>query len=205
MRLPLLLAAALLEAARGEWNDGQVGRSKYYDELELDNFRKKVFLPDKDVVVAIYGDGCDVCQQLHDAHEKAAEKTLKKTSKVKFTRYDERREGGQHVTENKLPEFHEDPYQLPRMYFVRAGSTKPKRIPHGDMGWGKGAQGAKKLFAWIKEHSTADEFKKKAKGSTEDKEQAATEEQEKAAQGDEAAADEKEKKVKVKTKTKKEL
>merc|ERR1719223_1250354 len=106
------------------WNDKQVGRSKNYQELEDDNFLKKVFHEDADVVVSIYGDGCEICQQLHSAHENAAEKVLKRLDKIgqpkkiRFARYDMHRFGGKATMEKKFPLFYQD--QLPRMYYVKA-------------------------------------------------------------------------------------
>lgn len=118
--------------------------------------------------MSIYSDGCDLCQQIHKAHEKAAESVKKKSSKVKFMRYDMYRMGGEGTMRKHLPEFADT--QLPRMYFVKAGATKPIRIPHGDIGWGD--KGHKTLYNWIRDNNSAQDkgFKAKAKKDAKSKE-----------------------------------
>eukprot|EP00927_Polykrikos_kofoidii_P062565 TRINITY_DN5737_c0_g1_i1.p1 TRINITY_DN5737_c0_g1~~TRINITY_DN5737_c0_g1_i1.p1 ORF type:complete len:178 (-),score=28.51 TRINITY_DN5737_c0_g1_i1:78-611(-) len=136
------------------WNEKQVGRSKYYEELEEDTFLKKVFRADADVVVSIYGDGCEICQQLHGAHEYAAEKVLKRLDKIgqpktiRFARYDMERWGGKAKMEKKFPLFSDD--TLPRMYYVKAGEAKPIGIPHGELGWQGKTKGGKALYKYIR-------------------------------------------------------
>jgi hypothetical protein len=137
------------------WNEKQVGRSKYYEELEEDTFLKKVFRADADVVVSIYGDGCEICQQLHGAHEYAAEKVLKRLDKIgqpkkiRFARYDMRLWGGKASMDKKFPLFSDD--QLPRMYYVKAGDAKPITIPHDKIGWQGKTKGGKALYKWIRD------------------------------------------------------
>merc|ERR1719253_747593 len=138
------------------WNQKQVGPSKNYEELELDNFAKKVHRTDADVVISIYGDGCELCQELHPKQEKAAEKVKRKLTKlgqegkIRFARFDMQRFGGEGAMTRAVPDFADA--QIPRMHFVKAGKSTPMKIDHSSIGWAPTGHTA--LYDWIKEHST---------------------------------------------------
>eukprot|EP00930_Biecheleria_cincta_P036263 TRINITY_DN24881_c0_g1_i1.p2 TRINITY_DN24881_c0_g1~~TRINITY_DN24881_c0_g1_i1.p2 ORF type:complete len:192 (+),score=40.31 TRINITY_DN24881_c0_g1_i1:23-577(+) len=141
-------------------NDQRVGPSKHYVELELETFRKKVFLKDSDVLVNIYGDSCGGCQRIAGMLDRVAEKVKRKTSKVKFARYDVNLFGGELPLKKDLLDFYSEPKvregarggetgsTLPRIYFVKAGHDKATRIDWDDF------ETEKRLYNWIKKHAS---------------------------------------------------
>eukprot|EP00931_Biecheleriopsis_adriatica_P076119 TRINITY_DN49868_c0_g1_i1.p1 TRINITY_DN49868_c0_g1~~TRINITY_DN49868_c0_g1_i1.p1 ORF type:complete len:176 (+),score=32.33 TRINITY_DN49868_c0_g1_i1:29-556(+) len=151
------------------YDDQRVGRSKHYEELELDTFKKKVFKKDIDVLVHIYGDQCQLCHVLQPDFEKAAERVKRKSDKIKFTRYDLHRNGGEAALKKKFPDFYSEPlfdektghqgFTLPRVYLVKAGESKPVRLDRGNF------DDHKLLYKWLRDHNSAQEkmFKRKGK------------------------------------------
>lgn len=159
--LTVLCALLRLTAARFDWDEStSVGPSKHYEELEKDNFHKKVFRPLFDVVVVFYAEQCTMCKDLKPAQEKAAEKIKNLTRNIKFARIDDYRFGTDVAFGNKqsfsaeLPGFHEHNTDIPKMFYIKAGNRKPILVPHMSMGAGK--KGHKGLIKFIKEVSSFD-------------------------------------------------
>eukprot|EP00929_Paragymnodinium_shiwhaense_P058765 TRINITY_DN29445_c0_g1_i2.p2 TRINITY_DN29445_c0_g1~~TRINITY_DN29445_c0_g1_i2.p2 ORF type:complete len:183 (+),score=67.69 TRINITY_DN29445_c0_g1_i2:73-621(+) len=160
LRLTFLVVGALGEGD-GYWDaSSNVGPSKNFAELDSDNFAKKVFRDDKDVLVTFYGDQCKLCKDLKPKQEKTADKIKKLTDKIAFTRIDDYRMGNGRTWEGHAIAFSKggtapkgfEEGEIPKMFFIKAGTKEPMLVPHHLMGWGK--DGHKKLFKYIREMST---------------------------------------------------
>lgn len=143
----------------GNWNEGVVGPSQHFEELETDTMEKKVFRTDKDVVVVIYTDRCGCCQDLHPKHEAIAASIKKQTNHIHFARVDQYRMGPPEVLfRGNLEPFLEG--ELPKMFFVKAGAAvvtkeiaklRVQRIPEKGLGYPR--SGVVPFLDWLKEQS----------------------------------------------------
>mmetsp|Transcript_118179 Transcript_118179/g.205272 ORF Transcript_118179/g.205272 Transcript_118179/m.205272 type:complete len:361 (+) Transcript_118179:36-1118(+) len=111
-----------------------MGPSEYWEEIEADNFQKKVFRKDKDVVLLFYGDQVPRCLMARPGFEQLGELVKNTNPNVRTMRFDDLRFGKDLSSRYKdiAEDFRKDK-TLPRMFLIRAYEKKPIQFPLKDL------------------------------------------------------------------------